>query len=261
MSEGHRIALLIDADNSSSDKIGAILGELASYGECNIRRAYGNWTKAGLKGWAAVLHERAIRPVQQYDYSRGKNASDMALVVDAMALLYTDQPDAFAIVSSDADFTPLVMHLREKGCAVYGFGQKKTPEPFVSACSRFLFTEQLDEEEGPEEQSDPEEQSEEKPARRNGQKKAASPPVTQRTQSELRKDARLVQLLRTSVGAAADEDGWATISAVGQRISNQSSFDSRNYGYASLTKLVRATGLFELRGEGSALAVRDHRRR
>ena len=138
-----RIALLIDADNSSATKIDLILNELSAYGETSIRRAYGNWTKAGLRPWADVLHPRAIRPVQQYDYSRGKNASDMAMVVDAMALLYNDHPDAFGIVSSDADFTPLVMHLREKGAAVYGFGERKTPEPFRSACTKFLFLDQL----------------------------------------------------------------------------------------------------------------------
>ncbi len=133
-----RIAVLIDADNASADKIELILGELEAVGDTSIRRAYGNWTKPGLKSWAAVLHENAIRPMQQYDYSSGKNASDMAMVIDAMALLYTDRPDAFAIVSSDADFTPLVMHLREKGVAVYGFGEQKTPEPFKTACSRFV---------------------------------------------------------------------------------------------------------------------------
>src|SRR6478672_2748137 len=138
-----RIALLIDADNSSAAKIDLILNELSAYGETSIRRAYGNWTKAGLRPWADVLHPRAIRPMQQYDYSRGKNASDMAMVVDAMALLYNDHPEAFGIVSSDADFTPLVMHLREKGAAVYGFGERKTPEPFRSACTKFLFLDQL----------------------------------------------------------------------------------------------------------------------
>lgn len=293
-----RIALLIDADNSSANRIGAILGELASYGECSIRRAYGNWTKPDLRGWAGVLHERAIRPVQQYDYSQGKNASDMALVVDAMALLYTDEPDAFALVSSDADFTPLVMHLRERGCAVYGFGQRKTPEPFVSACSRFLYVEQLDAETGQDHEgetgrgqtSTTVRKTTKKAATKKATKKAteatksttttkatkkpaagaepasAEPASTEptgggdrRSTAELRQDARLVQLLRTSAAAAADEDGWATVSAVGQRISNQSSFDSRNYGYASLSKLVRATELFELRGEGSSLAIRDAR--
>ena len=117
-----RIALLIDADNSPASKIDVILAELAKSGVANIRRAYGNWKKDGLKGWEAVLHEYAIKPVQQFDYSKGKNATDMVMVIDAMDLLYADEPEAFGIVSSDADFTPLVLHLKAKGALVYGFG-------------------------------------------------------------------------------------------------------------------------------------------
>ena len=143
MSSKPRVALLIDADNSPASKIGLILNELSTQGETNIRRAYGNWKKSELKGWEEQLHEHAIRPMQQFDYSKGKNASDMAMVIDALDLLYTDRPDAFGIVSSDSDFTPLVMHLRAKGAAVYGFGARKTPEPFVNACSRFLFLDDL----------------------------------------------------------------------------------------------------------------------
>jgi uncharacterized LabA/DUF88 family protein len=138
-----RIALLIDADNSPAAKIDVILAELAKAGVSNIRRAYGNWKKDALKGWEAVLHEYAIRPVQQFDYSKGKNATDMVMVIEAMDLLYTDRPEAFGIVSSDADFTPLVMHLKAKGALVFGFGAKKTPLPFVNACSRFLYLENL----------------------------------------------------------------------------------------------------------------------
>ena len=138
-----RIALLIDADNAPADLIDEILTELSTLGVINIRRAYGNWTKSGLNGWQERLLEFAIRPMQQFDYSKRKNASDMAMTVDAMELLYTERPDAFGIVSSDADFTPLVMHLRAKGAAVYGFGAAQTPRPFVNACSRFLYLEAL----------------------------------------------------------------------------------------------------------------------
>src|SRR5206468_7033021 len=138
-----RVALLINSDNSPASKIGLILNELSTFGETNVRRAYGNWKKNELKGWEEQLHEHAIRPMQQFDYTKGKNASDMAMVIDALDLLYTDRPDAFGIVSSDADFTPLVMHLRAKGAAVYGFGARKTPEPFVNACSRFLYLDKL----------------------------------------------------------------------------------------------------------------------
>jgi uncharacterized protein (TIGR00288 family) len=286
-----RIALLIDADNSSASKIDLILNELSAYGETSIRRAYGNWTKAGLRPWAEVLHPRAIRPVQQFDYSRGKNASDMAMVVDAMALLYNDHPDAFGIVSSDADFTPLVMHLRERGAAVYGFGERKTPEPFRSACTKFLFLDQLadpDEvrldEAGPQAEavSATTESGEAAPsgspaargkvtktAKKAATKAAAKaapraepksePSPARRTTAELRQDNGLVRLLRNAVSRAADDDGWASVGAVGNSISNQSSFDSRNHGYASLSKLLKATELFEVRTVGNTMSVRDKR--
>lgn len=287
-----QIALLIDADNSQSSKIDDILAEVAKYGECNIRRAYGNWKKEALKGWEGVLHEKAIKPVQQFDYSKGKNASDMALVIDAMALLYTLKPDAFAIVSSDADFTPLVQHLKENGARVYGFGQRKTPEPFTSACTRFLFVEALGDdvvEEPVEEVSGARtrksaakktttkrttakraaektaekaaDKSPEKASERAAPDKAVSErTTTRRTTSELRQDAKLVKLLRDTVSSAADDDGWATVSTVGQRITNRSSFDTRNYGYATLTKLLKASELFDFKDEGTGqIAVRDVR--
>ena len=236
------IALLIDADNSPAAKIDLILTELSTYGVTNVRRAYGNWKKPELKGWEEKLHEHAIRPMQQFDYSKGKNASDMAMVIDALELLYTDRPDAFGIVSSDADFTPLVMHLRAKGAAVYGFGAAKTPEPFVNACSRFLFLEKLGAEE-------------------LGESGEATSAVPLRVPTaQLKQDAKLVALLRNAVQAAADENGWARVGAVGQQIGNQASFDPRNYGYATLTKLLAATQLFEMAHEGtSQVSVRDKR--
>ena len=240
-----RIALLIDADNSPASKIDDILNELSAFGETSIRRAYGNWTKSELKGWADVLHDKAIRPIQLYDYSKRKNASDIALVIDAMELLYTDEPEAFGIVSSDSDFTPLVMHLREKGAAVYGFGAQKTPAPFVSACSRFLFLDQL----GADNDDDGDE--DEAPQRQ-----------LRVSTAKLKQDAALVRLLRNAVKVSADEDGWALVGTVGQHISNQSSFDPRNYGYASLSKLLAATQLFEFKDEGTgSVAVRENRRR
>src|SRR5215207_1824104 len=143
MDKPAQIALLIDADNATAGRIDVILGELSTLGETNVRRAYGNWTKTGLKSWVAVLHDHGIRPVQQFDPSKGKNASDIALAVDAVEILHTQRPDAFALVSSDADFTPLVMHLREHGAHVYGFGDAKTPAPFQSACTRFLVLNRL----------------------------------------------------------------------------------------------------------------------
>jgi uncharacterized LabA/DUF88 family protein len=235
---------LIDADNSPASKIDLILNELSTFGETSIRRAYGNWKKSELKGWEEVLHEHAIRPMQQFDYTKGKNASDMAMVIDALELLYTDRPDAFGIVSSDSDFTPLVMHLRAKGAAVYGFGAKKTPEPFVNACSRFLFLDNL-------RAAAPAEAAEGEPA-------AAAP--LRATPAQLKQDAKLVMLLRNAVQAAADDEGWARVGAVGNQIGNQASFDPRNYGYASLRKLLAATQLFEFADEGkSTISIRDKR--
>ena len=244
-----RIALLIDADNSPSAKIGLILNELSTYGETSIRRAYGNWKKQELRGWEELLHEHAIRPMQQFDYSKGKNASDMAMVIDALDILYSDRPEAFGIVSSDADFTPLVMYLRAKGTAVYGFGAQKTPEPFVNACSRFLYLDKLavaaaavDIDTG-------------ELTRDEGGATPLRVPA-----AKLKRDAKLVALLRNAVEAAAGESGWARVGAVGQQIGNQASFDPRNYGYATLTKLLKATELFQLDKEGtSEVSVRDMR--
>ncbi|HEV7912622.1 MAG TPA: NYN domain-containing protein, partial [Albitalea sp.] len=252
---------------------------LSAYGETSIRRAYGNWTKAGLRPWADVLHPRAIRPVQQYDYSRGKNASDMAMVVDAMALLYNDHPDAFGIVSSDADFTPLVMHLKAKGAQVFGFGAKKTPMPFVNACSRFLYLENLGTTAAAVEELDkPEKAGKAKPAaRRKGRGAAkadgadtAAPvdaiepgadvaPSLKQDSSSLKRDARLVTLLRNAVESAAGEDGWSPLGSVGQQIGNQASFDPRNYGYRKLIDLIEATQLFDLDRRGSQFVLRDKR--
>lgn len=242
-----RVALLIDADNSPASKIDLILNELSTFGETNIRRAYGNWKKSELKGWEEALHEHAIRPMQQFDYSKGKNASDMAMVIDALELLYTDRPDAFGIVSSDADFTPLVMHLRAKGAAVYGFGGQKTPEPFVNACSRFLYLDKLRPLAAGDTPAD---------SREEADAVAAAP--LRATPAQLKQDAKLVMLLRNAVQAAADDEGWARVGAVGTQIANQASFDHRNYGYATLTKLLVATQLFEIADEGkSTVMVRD----
>ena len=251
-----KIALLIDADNSPSSKIDVILAELAKVGVANIRRAYGNWKKDGLKGWEGVLHEYAIRPIQQFDYSKGKNATDMGMVIDAMDLLYTDQPDAFGIVSSDSDFTPLVMHLKAKGAQVFGFGAKKTPMPFVNACSRFLYLENLGKL-GPTlpptrrpPSDDPTATTPRKAARDRADGVADTAPLRQDT-AALRQDARLVALLRNAVESAAGEDGWSPLGSVGQQIGNQASFDPRNYGYRKLIDLIEATQLFELDRRGT----------
>ncbi|WP_202845502.1 NYN domain-containing protein [Luteimonas saliphila] len=232
-----RIALLVDADNAPAGKIDAILNEVARHGVANVRRAYGNWKNPHIKAWEAVLHEYAIRPIQQFDYSTGKNASDMAMVIDAMDLLYAGKLDAFAIVSSDADFTPLVMRLLTEGVKVYGFGEQKTPKPFVNACSKFTYVEALG-----------------APGVAADAAPSASKP---RTLKQLRGDGRLLQLLRSAVESAADDDGWSHLGQVGQQIGNQASFDPRNYGYRKLSDLVEAIGLFEVRRQGQMVFVRD----
>lgn len=250
-----RIAVLIDADNAPASKISDILNDLATYGECNIRRAYGNWTKPGLKSWISELHDAAIRPMQQFDLTTQKNASDMALAIDAVDLLHASRPDAFAIVSSDSDFTPLVHYLREQGAAVYGYGREKTPSPFQSACTRFTVLEQLGE--------DDEEVDQEGSSSTERKTPAAKPAAPakggrQTPTVDLKGNSGLVRLLRSAIAGAAGEDGWATVQQVGSQIRNQSSLDWRNYGYATLTKLLAATELFELREEGTpSVSVRD----
>jgi len=251
-----RIALLIDADNSPAAKIDVILAELAKLGVTNVRRAYGNWKKDGLKGWEAVLHEYAIRPVQQFDYSKGKNATDMVMVIDALDLLYSDAPEAFGIVSSDADFTPLVMHLKAKGALVYGFGAQKTPLPFVNACSRFLYLEHLGQ---PVAAEEPRPGKAGKPKPHSAAKAGTEAAAARMDTAALKQDARLVTLLRNAVESAAGEDGWSALGAVGQQIGNQASFDPRNYGYRKLLDLIEATQLFELDRRGTQFVLRDKR--
>jgi len=241
MDNENRIALLIDADNCPAAKIDVILDELAKYGVVNIRRAYGNWKSTGLKSWEAVLHEYAIQPVQQFAYTKGKNATDSAMIIDAMDLLYTQKLDGFCLASSDSDFTPLVMRIRANGLKVYGFGEKKTPMPFVNACSRFLYLENLG-----------------VPAD-DDKKSEAAAQETRKNAKEMKQDAKLVSLLRAAVDAAADDDGWAALGGVGSHISNQASFDPRNYGYRKLSDLVTEIGLFEQKKVNTHIYLRDKR--
>lgn len=253
MTHEPRIALLIDADNSPAGKIDEILDELAKYGVINIRRAYGDWKSRHLNAWEEVLHEYAIQPMQQFAYVKGKNATDSAMIIDAMDLLYTKQLDGFGIVSSDSDFTPLVMRIRANGLKVFGFGEKKTPSPFVNACSRFLFLENL---------GAPPEPEPSPPAAITDGATAASAPkaaAVKMAAKELKSDTRLVNLLRKAVEAAADDEGWAGLGAVGQHISQQTSFDSRNYGYAKLRDLYQAIGLFDIQARDKGVFVRDKR--
>jgi uncharacterized protein (TIGR00288 family) len=247
-----RIALLIDADNVSHAKIALILAELSRYGTANIRRAYGDWASPALKGWKDKLHEFAIRPIQQFSYSTGKNATDIALVIDAMELLYTQKLDAFCIASSDADFTPLVMQLKANGHDVYGFGQRKTPEPFVNACTTFLYIDDGETEDGA------------------AAARSAKPKAKARTEKgaraapdkSLAQDAKLVTILRGGVEAAVRDDGWANLAAAGSAAKRQAPIDPRNYGVKNFPALFEATGLFEIvKSEDGHSYIADKRNR
>lgn len=234
------IAMLIDCDNVSSRYIDSVVNDLSKYGVVNIRKAYGNWKNPKLKGWEEILLEYAIKPVQQFDYTKGKNASDIAMVIDIMDLLYTKDLSAIALVTSDSDFTPVVSRILSDGLTVYGYGEEKTPSALVNACSQFIFAEKLYEsnEENFIEKSD----------------KVA--------QKDLRKDTKLVHLLRMAVDQTSDHTGWSNIAAVGLYISQNSSFSPVNYGYQKLSHLIRATGLFdiELQGENNnTMLIKDNR--
>ncbi|VAW19793.1 Maebl [hydrothermal vent metagenome] len=243
MPNGKRIALLIDCDNVSHNSIEGVLEELAKYGMVNIRHAHGDWNNPSLSGWADKLHPYAIRPMQQFAYTKGKNATDSAMIIDAMDLLYSKNIDAFALMTSDSDFTPLVLRILESGMPVYGFGEKKTPQPFVDACSPFIYTENL--------------LSEEKEDKKGNEKA-----LTKKDKKVLRADTSLVRLLRTAAEQTAEDDGWALLSRVGSYISNNnSSFSSINYGYKKLGDLIKVSELFniEMRNNGTAMYIKDIR--
>jgi len=239
----NKIALLIDCDNVSHQSIEGVIDELSKYGKVNIRHAYGNWKSESMKGWEEKLHPHAIKPIQQFAYTKGKNATDAAMIIDAMDILYTQNLDAFALMTSDSDFTPLVMRILSNGITVYGFGEKKTPLPFVKACSQFIYTENLEE-------SDDEED------------KKKSGVDTKKTRNELRQDTALVKLLRTAVEQSADENGWSHLGLVGQYISNKTSFSPVNYGYKKLGDLIRVSDLFqiEMRNDNSVMYIKDIRK-
>lgn len=240
MAEQKRIALLIDCDNVSHNAIEGVLEELATHGMVNVRHAHGDWKSPSLSGWVDRLHPHAIRPVQQFAYTKGKNATDASMIIDAMDLLYSNRIDAFALMTSDSDFTPLVLRILESGLQVFGFGEKKTPQPFVDACSTFIYTENL------------------VPGRED---KPDSPKqAAKRSRNELRQDTALVKLLRTAVEQTSDDDGWAHMSSVAHYISNNSSFSPINHGYKKLGDLIRATELFEVDMRGTAMFIRDARK-
>lgn len=224
-----KLAVLIDADNAQPAVVEGLLAEIAKYGTATVKRIYGDWTGPQLKGWKEALLKHAIQPIQQFRYTTGKNATDSALIIDAMDLLYAGKLGGFCIVSSDSDFTRLAARLREAGLLVYGFGERKTPAPFVSACDKFIYTEIL--------------------VDKDGEDEAAGP----RTSAQLKQDGRLVALLRQAVEASSDDAGWSQLGTVGSTIAKQApEFDARNYGFRKLGELIAATELFDVEKRKSA---------
>jgi len=229
------LAVLIDADNASPATVAELFAEIATHGTASVRRAYGDWTTPNLAGWKAALLDHSIQPMQQFANTRGKNATDGAMIIDAMDLLHTRRLDGFCIVSSDADFAALARRIREGGLFVLGFGERKTPRPFVAACDRFIHTELL------------------RPA-------SAEAPAPRK------RDTALLGLIRRAVEAVSDDSGWANLGGVGSTlVKQQPDFDPRAHGHAKLSGLVRALPEFEVEerrsGQGKALFIRDARRR
>jgi len=221
-----KLAVLIDGDNIPSKYIKEMMEEITKYGTPTIKRIYGDWTKPHLSKWKNILLENAITPIQQYGYTTGKNATDSAMIIDAMDILYSDKVNGFCLVSSDSDFTKLATRLREAGLVVYGIGEKKTPDPFIVACDKFIYLEILESSEDDESQSG-------KPK----VKKASIDKIT----------PKVIKFLKNTVEDAADEDGWAFMGDVGSLLlKKQANFDARNFGFDKLTPLFKSLNQFEI---------------
>ena len=219
MIENTKLAVLIDGDNIPSKYIKEMMEEITKYGTPTIKRIYGDWTKPHLSKWKNVLLENAITPIQQYGYTTGKNATDSAMIIDAMDILYTGNVNGFCLVSSDSDFTKLATRLREAGMKVYGIGEKKTPDPFIVACDKFIYLEILH------------------PADAKSGKGKTNDTITDKQ----------LKLLQNSVNDVADEDGWAFLGDVGSSIlKKQPNFDPRNFGFEKLTPLFKSIDKFEI---------------
>jgi len=229
MNNEQKIAVLIDAENASMKSLGSILTELSKHGLIITKRAYGDWSSRHLSNWSKTMNELVIQPIQQFSYTQGKNSSDAALIIDAMDLLYSKKFDAFALVSSDSDFTKLASRLKESQIHVYGVGEKKTPPAFKNACDDFIYVEvlrKLDTEEEP--------------------KQATTTKAKPKTKKDISKDGALITLLENAIDDCADEDGWAALAECGSLIKKQfPDFDPRNYGYTKLSKLIEDTKKFD----------------
>lgn len=240
-SETKRFALLIDADNAQAKAIDAVLTEAARYGDTTSRRCYGDWTSQQLAPWKAVLNRHAIQPIQQFSYTSGKNATDSALIIDAMDLLYTGKFNGFFLVSSDSDFTKLATRIRESGLEVIGIGRRKTPEAFRAACNKFIFTETIMEDDvsvagdlaSADAKSSLSANTNIVEITKDSKKEQVAKKVTPTSDESLKK------LIKDAIESASEEDGWANLGGVGSYIPRvDSSFDSRNYGFSKLGKLI-----------------------
>ena len=247
-----RLAVLIDADNAPRSALGDVMAEVAVYGTPTIKRIYGDWTTPNMASWKPLLLENAITPVQQYGYTTGKNSTDSAMIIDAMDILYTGQVDGFVLVSSDSDFTRLAIRLREAGKKVYGMGEKKTPNPFIVACDKFVYIEVIRsaaQQERAEEAAREEPKEPPKPARRAARKKGAeaAPPPAPEAEPPSRVPKEIITLLADSVEMLADEDGYAPLGEVANLlVRKKRDFDPRNFGFSKLSKLVKALPRFEV---------------
>ncbi|KAK4138999.1 hypothetical protein BT67DRAFT_368930 [Trichocladium antarcticum] len=256
-----KLAVLIDADNATPVVADALLAEVAKYGTSFVRRAYGDWTGTNLKGWKEQLLMQSIQPIQQFAYTQGKNATDSAMIIDAMDLLYTNRFDGFCLVSSDSDFTRLASRIRESGLVVYGFGERKTPKPFVAACDKFIYFENL--------RVTPDDPLAVSVAAPQASVSVVSSPTHKRAPSAgaVKIDDKLEQQLRMAVEASSDEEGWANLAKVGTLIIKQRpDFDPRTYGHLKFSEVVIATNGFDIikrtPAEGKAIVMyaRDRKR-
>ncbi|WP_217605313.1 NYN domain-containing protein [Chitinophaga sp. GbtcB8] len=234
-----RLAVLIDADNIPHSNIKAMLEEIAKYGNPTFKRIYGDWTKPHLTGWKTVLLENAINPVQQYSYTVGKNATDSAMIIDAMDILYTGRVDGFCLVSSDSDFTRLATRLREAGMRVFGLGEMKTPTAFRAACDKFIYLEIL--RQNQEAEAETETETETAAAKSNTRKTKPKAKAINKAGREV------IKLLSSSINDIADEDGWAYLGELGNLLlKKQPDFDARNYGFNKLVQLIKSIDRFEI---------------
>jgi len=254
INENKRFALLIDADNAQAKAIDAILTEAARYGDATSRRCYGDWTNTRLGSWKTVLNKHAIQPMQQFAYTSGKNATDSALIIDAMDLLYSGKFNGFFLVSSDSDFTKLATRLREAGLEVIGIGKRSTPEAFRAACNKFIFTETIMEVESTPDEGKKNKKSLKTAASIEQNNSGATTPASKSSKKEQAaqvvdpaKDKQLQKLIKEAIDSASEEDGWANLGAVGAYIPRvDSSFDPRNYGFAKFGKLIRSLDYIEI---------------